>query len=46
MVLHRLSLETAFDGEPASFSLVNGTVLPEPKPLEEQEVEQHDHQTQ
>jgi hypothetical protein len=46
MVLHRLSLETAFDGEPASFSLVNGIVLPEPKPLEEQEVEQHEHQTQ
>lgn len=39
MVLHRLSMDTEYDAEPSAYSVVDGTVIPEPKPLEEQEVE-------
>jgi hypothetical protein len=35
MVLHRLSMDTEYDAEPASWSIVDGVVLPEPTPLEE-----------
>lgn len=36
MVLHRLGMETDYDLEPGAYSLVNGTVLPAPAPLEEE----------
>ena len=39
IVLHRLGTETTYDGEPSAYTVVEGVVIPEQRPLEEVEAE-------
>jgi hypothetical protein len=39
--LYQLKQATIYDGEPSAYSVVDGTVIPEPKPLRELEEAEH-----